>query len=44
MLWAICVLTHIDVILQTIVRRTCEANVATFKVTAEGEVARWGAC
>ena len=43
-LWAVCVLTHIDVVLQTIVRRACEANVAAFKVTGEGEVARWGAC
>ena len=34
-----CILAHAYVILQATVRRTCEADVAALKVTAEGEVA-----
>ena len=34
-----CILLHAYVILQAIVRRTCEADVAALEVTAEGEVA-----
>ena len=33
------ILPHIDVILQSIVRRACKADVPPLKVTAEGEVA-----
>ncbi len=38
-LGAICVLTHINIILQPVVCNLGKADVAALKVTAEGEVA-----